>query len=150
MDAHLGESTVGWGAVYCPNRECPDFVQTGFHAEFVAGVTVCPACGAYLVDRLPDNSDDSDVLEKEPRPDTEVEPVFETGDPTEVTVVRSLLEASGVPYVTLGAESFDTFRGGRSPMSFNPTSGSVIFLVPRQVAEHARALLAEVEGDGEP
>lgn len=35
---------------YCPNDDCPDFVSTGIRQEFTARVSVCPGCGANLVD----------------------------------------------------------------------------------------------------
>ncbi len=133
--------------MFCSNRECPDFLETGFHSEFVAGVTVCATCGEYLVERLPEEDEMADAPQREPRPDTDVEPVFESWDPSEVTVVKTLLDSAGIPYATLGAESFDTFHGGRSPMKFNPTSGSVFFLVPKGIADRARELLAKVETD---
>ena len=133
--------------MYCPNRECPDFVETGFHSEFVASVTVCPSCREYLVERLPEEDEMADAPPREPRRDTDVEPVFESWDPSEVMVVKTLLDSAGFPYVTLGAESFDTFHGGRSPMKFSPTSGSVFFLVPKGLADRARELLSEVGND---
>jgi hypothetical protein len=122
-------------------------VETGFHAEFVAGVSKCPSCGEYLVERLPDEDEPEAQPPRTPRGDTDVEPVFESWNPSEVTVVKTLLDSAGIPYVTLGAESFDAFHGGRSPMKFSPTSGSVFFLVPKAVAEQARALLEGVDTD---
>ena len=127
--------------MYCPNFECPDFVATGSHGEYVAGVTTCPVCGEYLVDALPPTND-------APREDThytDVEPVFQTSDPTEVMVVKGLLESESIPYVTTGAEKFDTFRGALSPMRFNPGAGMVVFLVPTPVADTVRQLLEEYE-----
>ena len=40
--------------MYCPNRECPDFKQTGVPGEFVEDVTVCPFCGSALVKEMPE------------------------------------------------------------------------------------------------
>lgn len=43
-----------WEArVFCPNPECPDFVDTGIHGEYVDTVWQCPACGAKLIHELP-------------------------------------------------------------------------------------------------
>ena len=75
----------------------------------------------------------------------EVEPVFETADPTEEVVVKGLLESEGIPYVTTGAEKFDAFRGALSPMRFNPSAGIAIFLVPTPLADRVRQLLADFE-----
>ena len=129
--------------MFCPNPECPDFVATGAHGEYVAGVTTCPACGEYLVDTLPPTTD----APREETHYTDVEPVFQTSDPTEVMVVKGLLESENIPYVTTGAEKFDTFRGALSPMRFNPGAGMVVFLAPTPVADTVRQLLEEYEKD---
>ncbi len=43
-----------WEArVFCPNPECPDFVDTGIHGEYVDTIWQCPVCGAKLVRELP-------------------------------------------------------------------------------------------------
>jgi hypothetical protein len=129
-------------SMYCSNPDCPDYIATGQHAEYVAGVTKCPVCGEYLVETPPPASG-------VPRGDThytDVEPVFETGDPTEVVVVKGLLESEGVPYVTTGAEKFDAFRGALSPMKFNPSAGITVFLVPTPLADMVRQLLEDFEG----
>ncbi len=34
--------------MYCPNPECPDYVEDGFPAEYVDTVSECPKCGARL------------------------------------------------------------------------------------------------------
>ena len=129
--------------MFCPNPKCPDFVATGAHGEFVAGMTTCPVCGEYLVDTLPPTTD----APREETHYTDVEPVFQTSDPTEVMVVKGLLESENIPYVTTGAEKFDTFRGALSPMRFNPGAGMVIFLAPTPVADTVRQLLEEYEKD---
>ena len=129
--------------MFCPNPKCPDFVATGAHGEFVAGMTTCPVCGEYLVDTLPPTTD----APREETHYTDVEPVFQTSDPTEVMVVKGLLESENIPYVTTGAEKFDTFRGALSPMRFNPGAGMVVFLAPTPVADTVRQLLEEYEKD---
>ena len=129
--------------MFCPNPKCPDFVATGAHGEFVAGMTTCPVCGEYLVDTLPPTTD----APREETHYTDVEPVFQTSYPTEVMVVKGLLESENIPYVTTGAEKFDTFRGALSPMRFNPGAGMVVFLAPTPVADTVRQLLEEYEKD---
>jgi hypothetical protein len=105
--------------MYCANNKCPDYVATGMPPE--------------------------DAAPREQTHHTEVEPVFETADPTEVVVVKGLLESEGIPYVTTGAEKFDAFRGALSPMRFNPSAGIAIFLVPTTLADTVRELLEENE-----
>ena len=128
-------------AMYCSNPKCPDYIATGSHGEYVAGVTTCPVCGEYLVDTLPPESG----VPREHSHFTDVEPVFETADPTEVVVVKGLLESEGIPYVTTGAEKFDAFRGALSPMRINPSAGIAIFLVPTPLADTVRQLLEDFE-----
>jgi len=130
-------------AMYCSNAKCPDYIATGNHGEYVAGVTTCPVCGEYLVETLPPTTD----LPREQSHYTDVEPVFETGDPTEVVVVKGLFESEGIPYVTTGAEKFDAFRGALSPMRINPSAGTAIFLVPTPLAHKVRQLLEDFESD---
>lgn len=38
--------------MFCPNPECPDFLDTGIHGEYVDTVSKCPRCGAQLVVEL--------------------------------------------------------------------------------------------------
>ena len=127
--------------MYCANPKCPDFIATGNHGEYVAGVTTFPAGGEYLVDNLPI----ADDVPREESHYTDVEPVFETGDPTEVVVIKGLLESESIPYVTTGAEKFDAFRGALSPMKFNPSAGITIFLVPTPLADNVRQLLEDFD-----
>jgi hypothetical protein len=144
--------------MYCTNRGCPDFISTGIHGEYRDGISVCPYCGEALTDSLPDpvseeGADDAAQDDQWSQRDTpfgdkkgrELEPVFETSDPTEVPIVRSFLDNNGIPHVVVGQERFDAFRGSLSPFRFNPRAGVVAFLVPVSLAETARDLLAAIE-----
>jgi len=42
--------------MYCSNPECPDFLATGAHGEFVAGVTNCPYCRQPLAATIDDGA----------------------------------------------------------------------------------------------
>ena len=46
--------------MYCPNRECPDFLDDGKPGEYVDTMSVCPKCGAALVAEMP-AADPSDL-----------------------------------------------------------------------------------------
>jgi hypothetical protein len=131
--------------MFCINRECPDFVETGQHPEFVPGVTLCPKCGEYLADSIP--HDAGPPAEAPATPDVDLEPVYESWDPTEIPIVKSMFDAAGIPYLVDGEERFDAFRGARSSLRFNPRGASVFFLVPVHLAEHARDLLTEIESE---
>ena len=147
--------------MYCPNRECPDFETTGRHGEYREGITECPYCGQQLVSMDPASAEPQ---QEEPIPPpscgpgcgapgfpppeeagSDLEPIFETSDPTEIPIVRSFLDAQGIPHVVVGEEQFDAFRGSLSPMRFNPRAGVAAFLVPLPYAEIARELLVEIE-----
>lgn len=138
--------------MYCANPDCPDVIATGIPGEYREGITTCPYCGKPLVetqpnlDEPPQEAPESGIEEPSPyAPGDDLEPVFETSDPTEVPVVRSFLDAQGIPHVVVGEERFDAFRGSLSPFRFNPRAGVVAFLVPSPYAEIARELLVELE-----
>lgn len=140
--------------MFCPNDDCPDLANTGLRAEYRPEITVCPYCGTPLVAQRPDTgarTDDRDPAKPRVADDEEMEPVIEASDMTEITVIKSLLDGAGIPYLALGEERFDAFRrlfaGGSL---FNPRSRTVIFVVPARMADEARQLLTEVEnGVGE-
>ena len=79
-----------------------------------------------------------------------LEKVFETADPTEVAVVKTLLDGAGIPYLTRGEDQYDAFRGAFRGTVFNPRGRPVIFLVPADLAEDTRLLLQEQEPPDEP
>ncbi len=149
MSGHIPNAMVGSRLMFCGNPGCPDFEATGFHAEYVDGVTVCPTCGEFLVDQPPDEADD-DTTGATPSPaggDPELVEVFSSSDPAEIPIVKSMLEAAGIRCLTRGEEGFDSFRGSRSAFRYNPRAGAIVFLVPADLADDARALLRQ--GDEE-
>jgi hypothetical protein len=146
--------------MYCTNKDCPDFAVTGKHGEYRDDISHCPYCGERLHEQLPTNrAEERPAPAERERAETggdyeapsvdhahsDLEPVFETSDPTEIPVVRSFLDAQGIPHVVVGEERFDAFRGSLSPFRFNPKAGVVAFLVPAAFAELARELLVEIE-----
>ncbi len=132
---------------YCVNPACPDFEATGFHAEYVDGITVCPTCGEYLVDQLPDVSADNNAgtFTRSTGGAAELAEVHSSSDPSEIPIVKSMLEAAGIPCLIRGEEGFDSFRGSRSAFRYNPRAGAIVFLVPADLADDARALLQQTD-----
>ena len=77
--------------------------------------------------------------------DEALEAVFETVDPIEVVVIKSLLEGAGILYLTRGEDQHDAFRGAFRGTVFSPRGRPVVFLVPTRMVNEARLLLKEVE-----
>ena len=81
--------------------------------------------------------------------DETLEVVLETVDPTEVAIIKSLLEGAGLPYLTRGEDQYDAFRGAFRGTVFSPHGRPVVFLVPASMAKEARLLLKEAESPDE-
>lgn len=75
----------------------------------------------------------------------ELEPIFETMVSEEALVVRSVLEAAGVPFVARGEDAFDAFRGAFRGTVFSRRGRRIVFLVPADWAETARELLSPID-----
>ncbi len=136
--------------MFCPNDECPDFLNTGLRSEYRADVERCPYCETILVVDAPHSvpPDDGDPQKPRVGNDETMEPVIEATDLPEVAVIKSVLDAAGIPYLTQGEQRFGAFRGAFvSGSILNPGSRGVIFTVPSRMAEEARALLEEFVED---
>ena len=135
--------------MFCPNDECPDFVNTGLRSEYRDDVAACPYCGSTMVAERPEDPfpDVDGSIEPPPVADDEVmEPVIEANDLTEVAIIKSILEGAAIPFITQGENQFSAFRGAFAGGSiFNPRSRGVVFTVPARMAEEARTLLDELE-----
>jgi hypothetical protein len=136
--------------VVCPNPECPDLEATGVPGEYVSGTEVCPYCGAQLVD--PTWIESVDPGRETPPPaagEPELEAVFSSDDPSEIHVVRSILEGAEIPILTTHDSASDRVLPGFDPTRFMRGSRGAVFWVPADRAEEARALLTEVAPDEE-
>jgi hypothetical protein len=70
-----------------------------------------------------------------------LEVVIETADPTEVAIVKSLLQSAQIPFLTRGEDQYDAFRGAFRGTVINSRGRPVIFLVPASMADEAKSLL---------
>jgi hypothetical protein len=135
--------------MFCPNDECPDYVNNSLRAEYRDDIAVCPYCETPLVGYRPeDPMGEAGALDRKPRvaDDEVMEPVIEANDLTEVAVITSVLDAARIPFITHGENRFAAFRGAFAGGSiFNPGSRGVIFTVPSRMAEEARVLLEEFD-----
>jgi len=132
--------------MYCPNPECPDTQADGRPGEYVAGIEMCPVCGAPLVERLEQALPGRDARPDQ-GPEVEMVPVFETADPAEAQIVKTILTGAEIHFVNRGQERFSALAGGHASFRFNPGVGSLVFVVSADRAEEARALLTEVGGE---
>jgi hypothetical protein len=137
--------------MFCPNDECPDFLDTGLRSEYRQDVTICPYCATPL-EAVESAAEPALEDGHPPKPrigdDEPMEPVIESMDLTEITVIKSVLDGAGIPYIAQGENRFGAFRGSFvSGSILSPGSRGVIFTVPSRMAEEARALLEVVEGE---
>jgi len=129
--------------MWCPNPDCPDREVNGRPGEFVDTLTRCPFCGAELVAalepeeprRVEDLADELDGLDA----------VLEVSDPAEIAIVRSILDGAEIPYLARGQERLAALRGGHASYRLGAGAGAVVFLVPAERAEEARALLSPAQ-----
>ena len=110
--------------------------------EFVPGITECPDCEVRLVEPLA-APDDGDV--QEPQDLGELVPLVDVSDPALLPVLRSVLEAAGIPVLVQGEHSL-TLSPAMLLRAADPANICWRVMVPEQVAAEARALLEQLEG----
>jgi hypothetical protein len=66
---------------------------------------------------------------------------LETIDPTEVAIVKTLLEAAGIPYLVRGEDRYEPFRGAFRGTVISTRGRPVTFLVPASMVSEARMVL---------
>jgi hypothetical protein len=67
--------------------------------------------------------------------------LLETIDPTEAAIVKSLLEASGIPYLVRAEDRYDPFGGAFRGTVFSSHGRPAAFLVPASMVSEARMVL---------
>jgi len=142
--------------MFCPNRECPDFVDDGEPGEYVDSVTVCPKCGAALVAEFPAASLGADM--PEPGPDepgaVELAPLADIPEaagplvavaaydyPDEAEALVSALLASGISV-------YQFLDDGRDFPEQNEAPPCTRVLVPQSQARVAAGVLRRLERSG--
>jgi hypothetical protein len=126
--------------MFCPNRECPDFVESGEPGEYRDDIEICPKCGARLVhepptplngdEQQPEGVEDGDVASGP----LVAAAWFEYRQDADVTV--SMLTANGVWAVVFADDG-----GGTLPHVGFGTAARV--MVPERQAALALELLAQ-------
>ncbi len=97
-------------------------------AEYREGFLLCADCQRSLVAELP--------FQPKPQPDLELVTVLATGNPALFAVAKSLLEDSGIEYLTQNEGLHNLFPVHRFRIQFQ---------VRQEDEEEAAALLAELE-----
>ncbi|RPJ60266.1 MAG: hypothetical protein EHM23_11015 [Acidobacteria bacterium] len=106
-------------------------------AEYREGYTVCSDCEVPLVERLQED--------EQPEPEMELVTVFDTGEPADVLVAKSILEAEGIEFFAKDEGVQDFFGAGRLGSGFNTMAGQVEIQVRLEDAERARQLLTRLD-----
>ncbi|HXK60997.1 MAG TPA: DUF2007 domain-containing protein [Acidobacteriota bacterium] len=105
-------------------------------AEYREGYTVCADCQVPLVESL---------QEEKPEPELELVTVFDTGDPADLLVAKSILEAEGIEFFAKDEGIQDLFGAGRLGAGFNTMAGQVQIQVRPEDAERAREILERLD-----
>ncbi len=106
-------------------------------AEYREGYTVCADCEVPLVESLQEDD--------QPEPELELVTVFDTGEPADVLVAKSLLEAEGIEFFAKDEGVQDFFGAGRLGSGFNTMAGQVEIQVRPEDADRARQLLERLD-----
>jgi hypothetical protein len=104
-------------------------------SEYRDGIRVCADCGVELV---PEISEESDR-------DAELAAAFTTADSSLLPIVKSVLDAAGIPYLVQGDETLGLFPLGRFGVGVSKRTLGAIVHVPRSRLEEARELLRGFE-----
>lgn len=124
---------------YCPNPQCPYYVDIGEPGEYVDTATRCSDCGAELVEQRPDFSD-LPTLQWD-----DMTPIFSIPDAALVPVIESLLAGEGIAHYVHGENLQDLFGAGRIGSGFNVIAGLPVLYVDSTRVEDAKRLIDDLQ-----
>ena len=101
-------------------------------SEYREGIESCAECGVPLVSSLP------------PEDGADLVPVFNTADAALLPIVKSALDAAGIPYLVQGDEHLGLFPLGRFATGVSKRALGAIVHVPAERADETRELLKGV------
>ncbi len=113
--------------MYCPN------CKVSFGLENI--LSICDVCGAALVDSKPDTAE----------PDGGWVELFKTPDIALFMVVKSALEASGIPFAVQGEEGLHMLPLTLSGGLFNTSAYGAVIRVRLEDYADAKKILADAE-----
>lgn len=130
--------------MFCPNRDCLDFRESGAPGEYREGIVVCPKCGAHLVPELPDmhgtEQPGAESAEEEDGPRGPLVVVASFNYRQDADLAASMLSANGVRVAVFADDC-----GGTDPRIGFGSRARV--MVPDGQVNVALALLERVAGD---
>lgn len=126
----------------CPNPECPDAQLLHEGASYVEGVSVCPLCGATLVEE--DAEQEVGPVDAEPEAEPDLVELATFMQRQDADMALSCLAADGIPSLVM-ADDCGMVNAGVG-------IANVRLLVAAEDLDRARELLASDAGDveGEP
>jgi hypothetical protein len=117
----------------------------------------CPGCGSEYRDGIFRCGEcDVDLVVEPPRVEQRGDPdlvaILTTSDSALLPLVKSMLDAAGIPYVVQGEETLGMFPLGRFGVGVTKRMLGAIVRVPADRADEARELLDGVDAidDGDP
>jgi hypothetical protein len=110
--------------VFCP--VCGD--------EYRAGISRCTDCDADLVENPPTGIETAEPFE--------LVTILETGDQSQVAVLKSMLEGAGIPCIARNERLQNLFGWGTVGTGYNVAMGPIRLQVLREDEETARELMA--------
>lgn len=105
-------------------------------SDYIDGITKCADCHIPLVEKLP---------EKKTTEELKLEPVYATGDPGIIALIKSILESAAIPYFIKGEETQNLFGIGTLGLGYNAMLGPMEVWVRAEDKEAARELLSELK-----
>ena len=135
--------------MFCPNRECPDFVESHIHGEYVDGVTVCPVCGATLVEEVAAVQSAASRAEIQLDAASETEQVPPVAEQVVAVAAFDSRDDAGPALALLAANGvvvIEFLDDGRDFEDQSEWATCTRLLVPESQAAFAKRLIAESEG----
>ncbi len=135
--------------MYCPNRECPDFKQTGVPGEFVEEITVCPFCGSALVKEMPEMNP-SGVRDETEGDKGDFDTPYDSSEKLVVIASYSFRHDAELAITYLTNNGIDVVESPDDCGGTHPVVGfatGIRLLAPESQARRAITLLKKVQGD---
>ncbi len=112
--------------MYCTNRECPDFEQSGVAGEYAEPLTVCPVCGAELSPSPPEWIPTAVALSSDDDPFV---PCLTVEDVALLPHIKAILDVAGVAHFVKHEGVQHLIGWGTAVFGFNPITGPPVVMV---------------------